>query len=89
MTDDSHGTQGKSEALGVPVTNNNLPVATCLLLDCLSLHGGHSAVKAISLLLDWLPTQPPPPPTIHVPSHIPSQERCITLKHYGNHMSRK
>lgn len=89
MTDDSHGTRGKSEALGVPVSDNNLPVTNCLLLGCLSLYGGHSAVKAISLLLDWLPTQPPPPPTVHVPSHIPSQERCIILKHYGNHMSRK
>lgn len=68
----------------MPAINDNLPVAHFLL----SLYGGHSAVKAISLLLDWLPSQPPPPPTIHVPSHIPSQERCIKLKHYGNHMSR-
>jgi len=80
---------GLSEALWVPATNNSLLVANCLLLDCLPFYSGHSAVNTISLLLDWFSAQPPPPPTIHVPSHIPSQERCIILKHYGNHMSRK
>lgn len=59
-----------SEALRVPATNDNLPIENCLLLDCLSLYGRHSAAKDISLLLDWLPAQPPPsPPTIHVSSH--------------------
>lgn len=59
-----------SEALRVPATNDNLPTENRLLLDHVSLYGRHSGGKDISLLLDWLPAQPlPPPPTIHVSSH--------------------